>query len=89
MQKLKLGILDQLPIREGGQAIDPVNEAIEIAKLADTWGFSRYWTAQFHGTVSFTSAACRWAFTLTTTGDWQWPTPWRQYARGQRRYRAR
>ena len=55
--KLTLSILDQLPIREGGHPQDPVNEAIILAKKAEAWGYHRYWTAQFHGTVSFTSAA--------------------------------
>ncbi len=54
---LKLSILDQLPIREGGHPQDPVNEAIRLAKKAEQWGYHRYWTAQFHATVSFTSAA--------------------------------
>jgi luciferase family oxidoreductase group 1 len=54
---LTLSILDQLPIREGGHPQDPVNEAIILAKKAEAWGYHRYWTAQFHGTVSFTSAA--------------------------------
>lgn len=54
---LKLSILDQLPIREGGHPQDPINEAITLAKKAEAWGYHRYWTAQFHGTVSFTSAA--------------------------------
>lgn len=54
---IKLGILDQLPIREGGKPADPIDEAIELARLAEDWGYQRYWTAQFHGTVSFTSAA--------------------------------
>lgn len=54
---LKLSILDQLPIREGGHPQDPINEAIILAKQAEQWGYHRYWTAQFHNTVSFTSAA--------------------------------
>ncbi len=54
---LKLSILDQLPIREGGHPQDPINEAILLAKKAEVWGYHRYWTAQFRNTVSFTSAA--------------------------------
>jgi luciferase family oxidoreductase group 1 len=54
---LKLSILDQLPIREGGHPQDPINEAITLAKRAEAWGYHRYWTAQFHNTVSFTTAA--------------------------------
>ena len=54
---LKLSILDQLPIREGGHPQDPINEAITLAKKAEAWGYHRYWTAQFHNTVSFTTAA--------------------------------
>ena len=54
---LTLSILDQLPIREGGHPQDPINEAITLAKKAEQWGYHRYWTAQFHGTGSFTCAA--------------------------------
>jgi len=54
---MKLSILDQLPIREGGHPKQPIDEAIELAKAAEGWGYSRYWTAQFHATKSFTSAA--------------------------------
>lgn len=54
---LTLSILDQLPLREGGHPQDPINEAIVLAKKAEQWGYHRYWTAQFHNTVSFTSAA--------------------------------
>ncbi len=54
---MKLSILDQLPIREGGHPKQPIDDAIELAKCAEQWGYYRYWTAQFHGTVSFTSAA--------------------------------
>jgi luciferase family oxidoreductase group 1 len=54
---MKLSILDQLPIRQGGKPEEPINEAIELAKLAEEWGYHRYWTAQFHATDNFTSAA--------------------------------
>lgn len=54
---MKLSILDQLPIREGGHPKQPIDEAIELAQAAEEWGYHRYWTAQFHATNSFTSAA--------------------------------
>lgn len=54
---LKLSVLDQLPMREGGHPQDPINDAIALAKHVEQWGYHRYWTAQFHGTDSFTSAA--------------------------------
>lgn len=68
---IKLGVLDQLPMREGGHPQDPINDAIALAKHVEALGYHRYWTAQFHGTESFTSAspelvACRLASETTT-----------------------
>jgi alkanesulfonate monooxygenase SsuD/methylene tetrahydromethanopterin reductase-like flavin-dependent oxidoreductase (luciferase family) len=54
---LKLGVVDQSPVRTGGTAEDAVQETLELARLADRLGYSRYWLAEHHSTNSFACAA--------------------------------
>jgi luciferase family oxidoreductase group 1 len=54
---LKLGILDQSPVRNGGTAADAVRETLELARLGDRLGYQRYWLAEHHSTNSFAGAA--------------------------------
>lgn len=51
--KLKLGVLDQSPIRKGGTAADAVHETIALAKACEGFGYERYWLAEHHNTTSF------------------------------------
>jgi luciferase family oxidoreductase group 1 len=50
---LKLGVLDQSPIRKGGSAADAVHETIALAKACESFGYERYWLAEHHDTTSF------------------------------------
>ncbi|MDZ4870216.1 MAG: LLM class flavin-dependent oxidoreductase [Alphaproteobacteria bacterium] len=50
---MKISVLDQSPIRKGGTAADAVRETIELAKIAERLGYSRYWLAEHHNTTSF------------------------------------
>jgi len=50
---MKLSVLDQSPIRKGGTAADAVRETIELAKITERLGYSRYWLAEHHNTTSF------------------------------------
>jgi luciferase family oxidoreductase group 1 len=50
---MKISALDQSPIRKGGTAADAVRETIELAKVCDRLGYSRYWLAEHHNTTSF------------------------------------
>ncbi len=50
---LKLGVLDQSPIRKGGSAADAVHETIALAKACEAFGYERYWLAEHHNTTSF------------------------------------
>jgi len=50
---MKLGVLDQSPIRKGGNASDAVHETIELAKACESFGYERYWLAEHHNTHSF------------------------------------
>jgi len=54
---LKLSVLDQSPIREGGTAADALAETLELAKHADQLGYHRYWVAEHHNTESFAGSA--------------------------------
>lgn len=48
MKKLKLSILDQSIIREGGTPRAALEETVELAKLGDRLGFQRFWVAEHH-----------------------------------------
>jgi luciferase family oxidoreductase group 1 len=45
---MKLSILDQSPIRQGGTPAQAVAETLELARAADRLGYSRYWLAEHH-----------------------------------------
>jgi luciferase family oxidoreductase group 1 len=48
-QTVRLSVLDQSPIREGGTAADALGESIELAQHAEALGYHRYWLAEHHG----------------------------------------
>jgi luciferase family oxidoreductase group 1 len=50
MPDLRVGILDQSPIPEGLTAGDALHNSIDLARLADGLGYTRYWVAEHHGT---------------------------------------
>ncbi|HTD93405.1 MAG TPA: LLM class flavin-dependent oxidoreductase [Chitinophagaceae bacterium] len=54
--RLKLSVLDQTPIRKGSTASDSLQESIELAKLADRLGFTRYWLSEHHNTITLANA---------------------------------
>jgi luciferase family oxidoreductase group 1 len=45
---LKLGILDQSHIPEGGTAYDALSNTTDLAREADQLGYSRYWVSEHH-----------------------------------------
>ena len=45
---MKLSVLDQSPIRQGGTPAQAVAETLELARAADRLGYSRYWLAEHH-----------------------------------------
>ncbi len=51
MSSLRLSILDQSPIPEGCAAGDALRNSIDLARLADGLGYTRYWVAEHHGTA--------------------------------------
>ncbi|HEX4533454.1 MAG TPA: LLM class flavin-dependent oxidoreductase [Rhizomicrobium sp.] len=54
---MRLSVLDQSPIREGGTAAQAVAETIELAKAAEALGYHRYWVAEHHNAKSFAGSA--------------------------------
>ena len=54
---MKLSILDQSPIRNGGTAQDALAETIELAKVGEKLGYERFWIAEHHNTNSLASSA--------------------------------
>ncbi len=46
-----MGILDQSPIPEGCCAGDALRNTLDLARLADGLGYTRYWVAEHHGTA--------------------------------------
>lgn len=47
---MKLGVLDQTPVPRGGTAEEAMRNTIELAKLTDRLGYSRYWVSEHHDT---------------------------------------
>ena len=47
---LRLSVLDQSPISEGSSAGDALRHSLDLARLADGLGYTRYWLAEHHGT---------------------------------------
>src|SRR5215471_12595996 len=47
---LRLGVLDQSPVRSGGVVADAIHETLELAELCDRLGYHRYWLAEHHST---------------------------------------
>jgi luciferase family oxidoreductase group 1 len=49
----QLSVLDQSPIRKGGNAETAIAETIALAKACDRLGYHRYWLAEHHNSNSF------------------------------------
>jgi luciferase family oxidoreductase group 1 len=54
---LRLSVLDQSPIREGGTPAQAIAETLELAQLCDRLGYRRYWLAEHHNTVGLAGSA--------------------------------
>jgi luciferase family oxidoreductase group 1 len=48
---LRLSVLDQSPISQGMSVGDALRNSIDLARLVDARGFTRYWVAEHHATV--------------------------------------
>jgi luciferase family oxidoreductase group 1 len=54
---LKLSVLDQTPIRKGSNAVESLQESIELSRLTDRLGYTRYWISEHHNTIMLAGAA--------------------------------
>src|SRR5579872_3737166 len=54
---IRLSVLDQTPIRKGSNAPEALRESIQLARLADRLGYTRYWLSEHHNTTTLASAA--------------------------------
>ena len=52
-----LSILDLSPVPAGGSAAQSLRDSIDLARLADTLGYQRYWVAEHHNLASIASSA--------------------------------
>jgi len=54
---VRLSVLDQSPIREGGTATEAVQESVALARAVDAAGYHRYWLAEHHDSNGLACAA--------------------------------
>lgn len=58
MKQIKqLSVLDQSPIRKGSDAATALQESIQLARLADKLGYTRYWLSEHHNIRSLAGAS--------------------------------
>jgi luciferase family oxidoreductase group 1 len=54
---LELSVLDLSPIPEGSDASQALQNTLDLARAADELGFTRFWLAEHHNTLSIASSA--------------------------------
>src|ERR1700761_6029025 len=54
---ISLSVLDQTPIRAGSDATAALQESIQLVRLADQLGYTRYWLSEHHNTSTLAGAA--------------------------------
>jgi luciferase family oxidoreductase group 1 len=57
MSPVALSILDLAPVSSGSTPADALRSSIELARLADELGFSRYWVAEHHNMPGIASSS--------------------------------
>jgi luciferase family oxidoreductase group 1 len=53
----KISVLDLAPVVEGGTPADALRNALDLARHAEMWGYTRYWVAEHHNMTGIASAA--------------------------------
>src|SRR5690242_6953292 len=54
---IPLSILDLSPVAAGSTAAQALHNSLDLARLADTLGFTRYWVAEHHNLPTIASSA--------------------------------
>jgi luciferase family oxidoreductase group 1 len=49
---MKLSVLDQSPIRKDSNAREALLETVQLAQLADSLGYTRFWVSEHHSTTA-------------------------------------
>ncbi len=57
MASPRFSILDLAPVREGGTIAETYRNTLDLARHAETWGFTRFWLAEHHSMPGIASAA--------------------------------
>src|SRR3954468_21204530 len=57
MKKIRLSVLDQSPIRRGSNAREALQESVQLVRLADELGYTRYWLSEHHNTTMLAGSA--------------------------------
>jgi luciferase family oxidoreductase group 1 len=52
-----LSVLDLSPVVEGGTAAQSFRNTLDLARHAETWGYTRFWVAEHHNMPGIASAA--------------------------------
>ncbi|MEO5603180.1 MAG: LLM class flavin-dependent oxidoreductase [Cyclobacteriaceae bacterium] len=55
--EINLSILDQTPIRRGSNAVETLQESVQLIKKADELGYTRYWISEHHNLPTLACAA--------------------------------
>ena len=55
--QLRLGVLDQSPIRDGGTPAQAIEETLRLAQATERLGYERYWLAEHHNSRGLASSA--------------------------------
>jgi luciferase family oxidoreductase group 1 len=54
---IRLSVLDQSPVPENASLGDALRNTLDLARLSDQLGYSRYWLAEHHGAASLACAS--------------------------------
>ena len=57
MKRIRLSVLDQSPVRRGSNAREALQESVQLVRLADELGYTRYWLSEHHNTTMLAGSA--------------------------------
>ncbi|MFD4867170.1 MsnO8 family LLM class oxidoreductase [Streptomyces sp. NPDC058412] len=57
MTNLRLSVLDQTPVGEDHTPDQALRASVDLARVAEDLGYTRYWAAEHHGSPGFASSA--------------------------------